>query len=116
VDLMTSLPDGNGDSPATLDHGLMDPHPPGTQVSDSIMTMAMTDIAAKGRGGLRDRGCQPRRMAAAGALPLAHRRPRAGAAHRRPAGLRPAGVAGPAAADGPVWRPAVPGRRPAAVG
>ena len=46
----------------------------------------------------------------------ARRRPGAGPADRRQTGLRPAGVAGPAAADGPARRAAVPSHRAAAVG
>ena len=55
-----------------------------------------------GRAGSRssDRGFQPRGVAAAGAFLPAQRRPGAGTADRRTAGVRPAGVAGPAAADG----------------
>jgi MFS family permease len=44
------------------------------------------------------------------------RRPGAGPADRRQAGLRPAGMAGQAAADGPVRRAAVPSHRAADVG
>src|SRR6266568_1266324 len=57
--------------------------------------------------GPSDRGFQPYGVAAAGAVLPAPGRPGAGAADRRAAGLRPAGVDDPAAADGPVRRAAV---------
>src|SRR5712691_6826621 len=77
--------------------------------------MTMTGVPAGEGSELGERGFQPCCVAAAGTLLPAPRRPGAGAAHRRPAGLRSPGVAGPAAADGPVRRSAVPGHRPAAV-
>src|SRR5215207_8465887 len=53
-------------------------------------------------------------MAAASAFLPAQRRPCAGAAHSRSAGLRPPGVDGSAATNGSVRCPAVPRHRPAA--
>ena len=74
-------------------------------------TTAQAERAGNGPG---DQGFQPRGVAAAGAFPPSPRRPGAGAAPIGRTSTRGRGC--PAAADGPVRCPAVPGHRPAAVG
>src|SRR5580700_254204 len=74
-----------------------------------------TRIIAREGSELRDRGFWPGRLAAAGTRLPAGRRSGAGAADRRAAGLRSAGLDDAAAGHGPVRVPAVPGGRAAAV-